>query len=179
MSVLRYTARFKRDFRQGVKKGCDPGKLRALLELLRQDCPLPMDSLDRAAGNAEARSCRVEPGWMLAYRVKGGEVTLLRLKYVRRERPTAAPPMGLWFKTLLRSPVKTALTVLLLAVAAFLLLDNLSSYSMQTQAVREAEEKVEGVLTVERSPVSLPQGAEWSWYLLTDPTSPGSSYSPR
>ncbi len=40
---------------------------------------------------------------------------------------------------LFRSPVKTVLTVLLLAAAAFLLLDNLSSYAMQTEAVKQAD----------------------------------------
>ena len=81
------------------------------------------------------------------------------------------------FKMLLRSPLKTTLTVLLLAVACFLLLDNLSSYSMQTEAVRQAEEQVEGVLTVERSPVILPQDGGQSWFLLTDPTNPAGNYT--
>ena len=80
------------------------------------------------------------------------------------------------FKMLLRSPVKTALTVLLLAVAAFLLLDNLSSYAMQTQAIRQAEDKVEGVLTVERSPVRSPWDGTRSTFLLSDPTNPGETY---
>ena len=80
------------------------------------------------------------------------------------------------FKMLLRSPVKTVLTVLLLAVACFLLLDNLSSYAMQTQAMREAKQKVEGVLTVERSPVSKPVTGATGSFLLTDPTNPGTFY---
>ena len=168
MANLRYTARFKRDFRQGVAAGCDPKKLKALLELLRMDAPLPLDSRGGHVKDTEARTCRVEPGWLLIYRAKEGEVTLLRMKYIRRERPTVAPPVKLWFKTLLRSPVKTVLTVLLLTAAAFLLLDNLSSYAMQTEAVREAEEKVEGVLTVERSPVREPAGGSENYFLLTE-----------
>ncbi|MBR3554621.1 MAG: FtsX-like permease family protein [Oscillospiraceae bacterium] len=72
------------------------------------------------------------------------------------------------FKMLLRSPVKTVLTVLLLAAAAFLLLDNLSSYAMQTETVKQAEEAVEGVLTVERSPVSNPRDGTRSSFLLTE-----------
>ena len=94
-------------------------------------------------------------------------VTLLRMKYIPRKRPKAAPPLGLWFKTLFRSPVKTVLTVLLLAAAAFLLLDNLSSYAMQTEAVKQAEEKVEGVLTVERSPVKNPAEGHRAYFFLT------------
>jgi len=176
MNKLRYTARFRRDYRRGLVSGCDSGKLKALLELLRLGAPLPLDSRDAPVRGTEARACRVEPGWQLIYRVKAGTVTLLRVKLIRRERPKLAPPMGLWFRTLLRSPVKTALTVLLLASATFLLLDNLSSYAMQTRALREAEEKVEGVLTVERSTVSRPQDGTQSWFLLTDPTNPGYIY---
>ena len=176
MATLCYTARFKRDYRRGVAAGCDPEKLKALLELLRRGSPLPLGSRDRPLRGADVRSCRVEPGWLMVYRVKDGEVTLLRVKYIRRERPTGAPPMGLWFKTLLRSPVKTALTVLLLAAAAFLLLDNLSSYAMQTEAIRQAEKAVEGVLTVERSQVRNPRDGGSSWFLLADPTNPGEPY---
>ncbi|MBR2717313.1 MAG: ABC transporter permease, partial [Oscillospiraceae bacterium] len=80
------------------------------------------------------------------------------------------------FKMLLRSPVKTVLTVLLLAAAAFLLLDNLSSYAMQTEAIRQAEEKVEGVLTVERSQVLRPADASNTEFLFTDPTSQETPY---
>ncbi len=179
MPKLRYTALFRRDFRKGVARGCDPEKLRSLLELLRRGAPLPLNSRDGPMKNAEARACRVEPGWLLVYRIRKDVVTLMRVKYIKKERPTGAPPIKLWFKTLLRSPVKTVLTVLLLAAAAFLLLDNLSSYAMQSEAIREAEAKVEGVLTVEREPVSQPQGATSAWYLLTDPTNPGETHSPK
>ncbi len=168
MPKLRYTALFRRDFRKGVARGCDPEKLRSLLELLRRGAPLPLNSRDGPMKNAEARACRVEPGWLLVYRIRKDVVTLMRVKYIKKERPTGAPPMKLWFKTLLRSPVKTVLTVLLLAAAAFLLLDNLSSYAMQSEAIREAEAKVEGVLTVEREPVSQPQDGVRSWFLLTE-----------
>ena len=176
MNKLRYTLRFRRDYRRGVRKGCDGGKLRALLELLRLGSPLPQSAKDSSLPWAEARACRVEPGWVLVYRAREGAVTLLRVKYIRKERPRYAPPMKLWFKTLLRSPVKTVLTVLLLASAAFLFLDNLSSYVMQTEAIREAEKAVEGVLTVERSQVSRPQDGTQSWFLITDPTNPGNIY---
>ena len=92
MNKLRYTAHFKRDFRRGTARGCDPGKLRALLELLRMGSPLPLDCRDGQMKGTKARACRVEPGWVLFYRVREGVVILLRVKYVRRERPTGAPP---------------------------------------------------------------------------------------
>ena len=168
MNQLRFTLRFRLDYRRNMRRGCDLGKLKSLLALLRRGAPLPLECRDTAVKGTAARACRVEPGWLLLYQMKGGMVTLLRMKYSRKDRPKAAPPMGLWFRTLLRSPVKTALTVLLLAAAAFLLLDNLSSYAMQTEAIRQAEEKVEGVLTVERRPVSEPVSGERSWFLLTE-----------
>ena len=177
MNKLRYTTHFKRDFRRGTAKGCDPEKLRVLLELLRRDAPLPLSSRDRQMKGTNAHACRVEPGWQLVYRKKEGVVILLRVRYIKKDRPTAAPPVKLWFQTLLRSPVKTALTVLLLAVACFLLLDNLSGYAMQTEAVRQAEAAVEGVLTVEKEAVRLPQDGVQSWFLLTDPTNPAGNYT--
>ena len=147
MAKLRYTARFKRDYRRGVEKGCSPEKLKALLELLRLDGPLPLDARDGPVKGLSARACRVEPGWILYYRVRKGLVTLLRVKYVPGERPTGAPPAGLWLRTLLRSPVKTLVTVLLLAVAAFLFLYNLSGHLLQREASRQAEA---GVRTARR-----------------------------
>ncbi len=168
MAKLRFTWRFRLDYRRSMRKGCNLGKLKSLLALLRRGSPLPLDCRDTAVRGTKARACRVEPGWVLIYQTKEGMVTLLRLKYVQKERATGAPPMGLWFRTLLRSPVKTALTVLLLTAAAFLLLENLSSYAMQTEAVRQAEEQVEGVLTVERSPVARPIVGHRPFFLLTE-----------
>ena len=57
MATLCYTARFKRDYRRGVAAGCDPEKLKALLELLRRDAPLPLGSRDSAwsTGSGEGR----------------------------------------------------------------------------------------------------------------------------
>ena len=43
---------------------------------------------------------------MLVYQTKEGMVTLLRMKFISRKRPKAAPPMGLWFRTLLIDVMK-------------------------------------------------------------------------
>ena len=83
MPKLRYTALFRRDFRKGVARGCDPEKLRSLLELLRRGAPLPLSSRDGPMKNAEARACRVEPGWLLVYRIRKDVVTLMRVKYIK------------------------------------------------------------------------------------------------
>ena len=55
MAKLRYTARFKRDYRRGVEKGCSPEKLRALLELLRLDGPLPLRRTVGGGGGLDER----------------------------------------------------------------------------------------------------------------------------
>ncbi len=177
MNKLRYTLRFRRDYRRGVRKGCDGGKLRALLELLRLGSPLPQSAKDSSLPWAEARACRVEPGWVLVYRVREGMVTLLRVKYIQKERPRYTPPLMLWFKTLLRSPVKTLITLLLLAVSSFLFLYNLSGYIIQKEASRQVEESYEGVLTVEHKMVrSYRDPRLLSPFMLTDPTNPGETY---
>ncbi len=173
MAKLRYSAHFKRDFRQGVKRGCDPEKLRSLLELLQREAPLPLDSRDGQMKGTNVRACRVEPGWLLVYRIKEGVVILMRVQYIKKERPTGAPPMKLWFKTLLRSPVKTALTVLLLAAASFFLGSNLAGWAMQQKAARQVEESTVGVLTAEKSLPKEMANPTMGVFLITDPTNPG------
>ncbi len=175
MNKLRYTLRFRRDYRRGVRQGCDGGKLRALLELLRLGSPLPQSAKDSSLRWAEARACRVEPGWVLVYRVREGVVTLLRVKYIQKERPRYAPPMKLWFKTLLRSPVKTVLTVLLLAAAAFFLGSNLAGWAIQHKAAKQVENSVVGVLTAERYIPKQMANPTFGLFLLTDPTNPGAN----
>ena len=172
MAKLRYTARFKRDYLQGVSLGCDPEKLKALLELLRLDAPLPPDNRDGPVKGTSARACRVEPGWILYYRVREGTVTLLRVKYIPGERPTGAPPAGLWFRTLLRSPVKTLCTALLLAVAAFFFVFNLSAFVAQQKTAKEVEEGTFGVLTAENTPPKTQEQPLYGFFPQTDPTNP-------
>ena len=175
MAKLRYTARFRRDYRRGVEKGCRPEKLKALLELLRLDAPLPLDARDGTVKGVSARACRVEPGWILYYRVREGTVTLLRVKYIPGERPTGAPPAGLWFRTLLRSPVKTLVTVLLLAVAAFFFVFNLSTFVAQQKTAREVEDGTFGVLTAENTPPKKLADPTTGMFLLTDLSNPGAT----
>ncbi len=83
MAKLRYTARFRLDYRRGMRKGCSLGKLKGLLALLRRGAPLPLDCRDTAVRGTRARACRLAPGWVLVYEVKEGMVTLLRMKYNR------------------------------------------------------------------------------------------------
>ncbi len=77
--------------------------------------------------------------------------------------------LGIHLKSLYRSPLKTVLTLLLLAAAAFLFLYNLSEYSVADREYREARNQYEGVLTVEEHPVP-DQSGSLEFFLLTDET---------
>ena len=77
--------------------------------------------------------------------------------------------LGKHVLSLVRSPLKTALTLLLLAAAAFLFLYNLSEYSVADREYREARDKYEGVLTVEEQPVA-DNSSVFDLFLLTDET---------
>ena len=69
-------------------------------------------------------------------------------------------------QSLYRSPLKTVLTLLLLAAAAFLFLYNLSEYSVSDREYREARDRYEGVLTVEEEPV--PATSDRNHFLFTE-----------
>ena len=80
-------------------------------------------------------------------------------------------------KSLYRSPLKTALTLLLLAAAAFLFLYNLSEYSVSSREYREARDRYEGVLTVDSVPLKMEtMGSAYDYFLHTDPTNPAKTY---
>ena len=79
-------------------------------------------------------------------------------------------------QALCRSPLKTALTLLLLAAAVFLFLYNLSDYSVSHREYREAREKYEGVLTVEEQYPPEQKAPKWDFFLETDPTNPAETY---
>ena len=82
------------------------------------------------------------------------------------------------FQSLYRRPLKTILTLLLLAAAAFLFLYNLGEYNVSDREYREARDKYEGVLTVEEQ--SVPDNPSfYDYFLMTDETNPGNSYDQK
>ena len=79
-------------------------------------------------------------------------------------------------KTLYRSPLRSALTLLLLAAAAFLFLYNLSEYAATSRQYAEAKARYQGVLTVEEEPVAELVDARYNFFILTDETNPGRTW---
>ena len=73
-------------------------------------------------------------------------------------------------KSLYRSPLRSLLSLLLLAAAAFLFLYNLSEYSVAEREYAEAKEQYEGVLTVEEQPVPDNTDNLRDYFLLSDET---------
>ena len=80
-------------------------------------------------------------------------------------------------RTLYRSPLKSALTLLLLAAAAFLFLYNLSEYSVSSREYREARDRYEGVLTLDSAPLPMEHmNPLFDFFLHTDSTNPANTY---
>jgi hypothetical protein len=84
--------------------------------------------------------------------------------------------LNTYLRSVYRSPLKTAVTLLLLAAAAFLFLYNLGEYAVSDREYREARDKYEGVLTVEEAPVSARLAMFNDFFLITDPTNPGRTF---
>ncbi len=82
-------------------------------------------------------------------------------------------------QSLIRSPLKTLLTLLLLAAAAFLFLYNLSEYSVSDREYREARDRYEGVLTVEEQPVPEDRGLNKPGFLFTEEGSKATDFGYR
>ena len=181
--TVKLTTRFRRDYRRAKRRGLDMGPLNTAITALAEGRPLDEAYRDRPLSGAlqGCRECQVQPDRLLVYRIDG-DVLLLTLirtgsrrEMYRQEGGNAMKPSKS-LKTLYRSPVKTAVTLLLLAATAFLFLYNLAEYSVADREYREARDKYEGVLTFNGE---IPPETADPWYdffLHTDPTNPGRTY---
>lgn len=78
LSVV-YTNSFSRDLKRVVRRGKDPKKIAAAIDLLCSGQPLPASFRDHAlSGNyAGFRDCHIEPDLVLVYRVNAGQLQLI------------------------------------------------------------------------------------------------------
>ena len=77
-----FSGQFKRDYKQAVKRGCDPKKLETVITMLCAEQPLPAEYRDHALTNSRnykgMRECHIQPDWLLVYRVRH-EILVLQL----------------------------------------------------------------------------------------------------
>ena len=80
MLTLVRTSRFKRDVRRAKSRGKELAKLRALLELLIEQEPLPENFRDHPLRGSWGgyREAHIEPDWLLIYRIHDQELHLVR-----------------------------------------------------------------------------------------------------
>ncbi len=78
MLKIRYSSRFKKDFKTIVKRGYDVKLLEEVLNILVQEKALPQKYLDHSlAGNYDGyRECHITPDWLLIYKVEKDTITL-------------------------------------------------------------------------------------------------------
>ena len=71
MLEIFYTSQFKRDYKRAKKQGRDLVKLSFVLEMLRNEEPLPSELCDHdLVGNYKGhRECHLSPDWLLIYRI--------------------------------------------------------------------------------------------------------------
>ena len=78
MLKIRYSSRFKKDFKTIVKRGYDVRLLEEVLNIQAQEEALPQKYLDHPlAGNyAGHRECHITPDWLLIYKIEREILTL-------------------------------------------------------------------------------------------------------
>jgi mRNA interferase YafQ len=77
---LSQTNQFKKDIKRSLKRGKDLAKLKAVIDLLLAEKPLPAKNRDHQLGGnwAGHRDCHIEPDWILIYKILDDEIRLER-----------------------------------------------------------------------------------------------------
>lgn len=71
MMELRFTTKFKKDYKRIKRQGKDLSKLESVLEALVCGRTLPESMCDHSLGGTYRghRECHIEPDWLLIYRI--------------------------------------------------------------------------------------------------------------
>ena len=80
MLDVRYSSRFKKDFKLCTKRGYKMELLKQAVDMLRASERLSRQFLDHALSGelTNYRECNLEPDWLLIYRQDEGELLLYR-----------------------------------------------------------------------------------------------------
>jgi len=78
MLTIRYSARFRKDYKTIKKRGYDTGLLEEVLDTLSAEQPLPPKYRDHVlVGNYKGyRECHITPDWLLIYKIENSELIL-------------------------------------------------------------------------------------------------------
>ena len=81
MREIVYSTQYKKDLKKARKQGKDEAELDNVIRLLIEDTPLPEKYHDHELqGRLKGvRECHVNPGWLLLYAKKDGELQILHL----------------------------------------------------------------------------------------------------
>ncbi len=81
---IQRTKSFVKDYKLAVKRGCNIGKLKKVIELLASGESLPKEYRDHALVNSreykDVRECHIEPDWLLVYRITEDVLVLTLLR---------------------------------------------------------------------------------------------------
>lgn len=78
MLKIRYSSRFKKDFRTIIKRGYDVKLFEEVLRFLVEEKPLPPKYLDHSLVGSYGghRECHITPDWLLIYKIEQDILTL-------------------------------------------------------------------------------------------------------
>ena len=74
-----YTSAFARDLKRAIKRGKDPQKITAVIQLLCEQAPLPPTLKDHPLKGSYTgfRDCHIEPDLILIYRIEANQLQLI------------------------------------------------------------------------------------------------------
>lgn len=79
MLNIRYSTKFKKDYKLAIKRGYNPKLLEKIVEKLANQEVLPEKNKDHSlSGNyAGFRECHITPDWLLIYQIQEKELILV------------------------------------------------------------------------------------------------------
>ena len=174
--AVKPTEQFKRDYKRAMERGRDMRPLDAVIAALAEGETLPRENRDQPLSGRWAgyRECQAAPDQILVYRMDGD---LLVLTLTRTGTLTelygkggTAMRKSTSLRMLLRSPVKTAVTLLLIAAASFLFLYNLLDYAITKREYDRTYGQYHGYFSVMHQEDQLAEARGMDFF-LSDPKS--------